>query len=257
MTYSDDFLVQKLRDILLRLYPTPQTSPFIISENGSNSKFPKLYFSNPDEDRFGENENIAKTEFAIGPQSGGGERIGREFETGRLGENETLFSDVVQKQDANLFAVVHNISNFDHLGVDESSIILGNVTTNPEQRDDLYDTTLTRHLHEFIQVLKMSLSSGGTFHSAGGEIDVNARVGGVDSGHHLDHISTRISTSGAGLSPNDLEFNLTLDDILDLNMLLDGSESAIQFKHVLIIVLYFLIAVISIVGNLLVVQVIN
>lgn len=241
MTYSDDYLVQKLREILLKLYPTPQTSPTI----HENPKFPKLFLTLEEEPEL----NLFQSQEHLKPGENGKIEMGQFQDETILSQNKTLVSDWerLEENDAQFVGgVVHNVSTLDHLS-DNSSLILGKVTNSSPKRD----TTLHRDLHHFIQkLLKMSLSQ-----SEGGGSGVWGD-GGASGVRDINQDNVPVpGTARVELGPRDLEFNLTLDDIMDLNMLFDGSENVLQFKHVLIIFLYFLIAVVSIVGNLLVVQV--
>lgn len=168
------------------------------------------------------------------------------------------------------------IGRYDEDGVGERlSEELGKINNEDES------TALTRNLHEFIHILKMSLKSGTSTFSTGGELQGNVfnenhfgvdGAGGRDGTLRMNpsgNYGNNMAASGGGRGGVDpfsgiqmgstagMDFNLTLDDITDLNNLLEGDDSTfgIPLKHILIIVTYMLIACVSIIGNLLVVQV--
>ena len=101
------------------------------------------------------------------------------------------------------------------------------------------ESILRKNLHEFIKVLKNSLNS-----------DPSSTNSGSGNSKYNPGLPT------VTMSDSDLHFNLSADDIADLNSLMnDDTDASVPIKHVLIIVSYFLIACVAIIGNLLVVQV--
>jgi len=234
MSYSDETLVEKLREILIRLYPTPMST-----HPGYNSGF----------NSHKEKENILKSE----------------------SENvllSPLESDNVRKRNDTDNSALHtfpssgsNHMNFEHplMAGRGNSEEIGGKSMYLYNGDPLgnHSWTIKKNLQEFIHVLKMSLSSDDrVLPSESGDRndmitggDINARQPDFESYGHPESLF-----NGGMVSSTPLEYNLTMEDISSFNSLMEDS-SVIQWKHVVILSLYFLIACVSILGNLIVVQV--
>jgi hypothetical protein len=276
MTYTDAFLAEKLREILLRLYPrsfTNQVSSDLAPRN-------ELKLSP------GESLSGPTTEFS--GKNGGPLHGESSLESEGMNPVQLPLSN-----QTNDIGIVHNFTSVEG-DSDDAAYIVGNFSLSPAEtplspvllhapnneshfpqyihpvpaEDDSssyaqqrehhpFDTNaLTRNIQEFIQVLKMSLNGGGGDEGNG---VVDPLFGGDTNNNMLlvnrgetDNTLTGVSvTDSAGM-----EFNLTMDDINDLNNLLsDDSGSSLPFKHFIIIFSYVLIGCVSIIGNLLVVQV--
>jgi len=281
MTYTDAFLVEKLREILLRLYPTPFPNPVasVSAQRNGQELFSQETFDAASNNRAyvkreeNEEDSVEEVEHGNNKSSSSNSIIramlyNKSSEVDLFTQNSDIgivhnFTSSAETTGENSSYIVGNFSfqprldYSDHFSkvVDESLVprnvseVYG-VPSSPAANEYLDKTTLSRHLEELIEVLKMSLSSNSESLGESFPGNVDSKNFEVSDESVLNSVSVKNSAG--------MEFNLTMDDIADLNNLLsDGSGSSLQFKHFLIIFSYVLIGCVSIVGNLLVVQVIR
>ncbi|CAG7815254.1 unnamed protein product [Allacma fusca] len=248
---THNFVVEKLREILAKLeHPTSPTIPSSVSSTPKDSSLWSV-------------SSIILRGTSTAPPSFSPATLGVDTWTKYDEVMETEEERDVSRERTLLDTVVNGSNNvvYGHASLfpsdrgdrtrETSSTIFGleinTEPSSPSQRlslhrkgtffpvtDNSETTSLMKHLQELIHVLKMSSPSS----KSNGPL---LPAQGLDS-----------TGFGGG---KDMELNLTLDDITDLNNLMsDYGESSVPFKHIFIIISYLLIACISIIGNLLVVQ---
>lgn len=276
MAQLDAYLVEKLREILQRLYsknvvkngtPTlhqsdldlPSTreqqvttykrSPFLFPyapvqesmqhEVDNLSKKSETEASLPVKGSVGETDYLDGTSGVTSDDFGVPQVVSRSNDLqDPLGRN---YSDSIT------YGVEVNCTSSEDIDVTDSLSKVGKVENSEDESE------FTRNLHEFIHILKMSLKSATNEHDP-----MFPEKDGVHASESYGNSRAGDSITATGIeAATHMEFNLTLDDITDLNNLLEDDDSTfgVPVKHILIIVIYLLIACVSIVGNLLVVQV--
>ncbi|CAL8081574.1 unnamed protein product [Orchesella dallaii] len=291
MAQLDTYLVEKLREILQRLYSGNKLKGFSQNESHSLEEEQVAYKRSPSVFPYAPNlEMSSKPETKNGDVFGVSESetnflIGKSNREGYL-ESETttdkyyvngqvVYNSSQPQQNSNYSDTLTYGVEVNCTLVTEENSLNDSLTTNVDGEkisSEDESSALTRNLHEFIHILKMSLKSGATsFSNHKNDVFQNYHFGqpenpsenfGLNKDDMIGGSSGTITGSTdpfSGIeaaSTTDMEFNLTLDDILDLNNLLEGNEqsSGIPLKHVVIIAIYFMIACVSIIGNLLVVQ---
>ncbi|ODN04953.1 putative G-protein coupled receptor 83 [Orchesella cincta] len=288
MAQLDTYLVEKLREILQRLYSGnklrgfPQKEPDSLEEQQVAYKRSPLVFpyapnlemssksATSNADLLGVSETEAN--FLIEKRNREAYSDSETTTDSYYGSGQVVYNSSQPPRDSNYSeTLTYGVEVNCTLVTEESSLndtAIGNVDGDKISSED-ESSALTRNLHEFIHILKMSLKSGATSFSSHENDVFQNRFGQPDHASETYGLNDRIGGSSGTItgssdpfsgieaaSTTDMEFNLTLDDILDLNNLLEGNEqsSGIPLKHVVIIAIYFMIACVSIIGNLLVVQ---
>lgn len=288
MAQLDTYLVEKLREILERLYAKNKLTGISPQADESQSdshhqpqqtahkRSPAVFPDAPLEgmsSAYGELVEESNKIIETGVVNGEEESetsVENYYGTPRVTpSNDSLSSNTSTYLDTITYGVEVNCTT----PAGDSSLNNNSFGDFDDIRAEDESTALTRNLHEFIHILKMSLKTGSTTFTsdANNVFRTHRNQKQAGPGEFVlpgDGDVSRVATSNLGSSSDpfsgieaasttDMEFNLTLDDILDLNNLLEGDESTfgVPLKHVVIIATYFIIFCVSIIGNLLVVQV--